>query len=387
MLNPYYGEFLLSPIPLELSLNYCSHKCAYCFANLNKPDRRADINGIFRLLANYQTRACLSAELLRRGMPVLISNKVDPFAASNFKLTLPILQTLSAMGIKVAFQTKGGKGIDEALQLVGPSCWYISISTLDDGLRRKLEPGAPSIESRFELIQKLIAAGHSVSVGVNPLVQEWLPDPSALFGRLLSIGCKKVWIETLHLNNNQTRELSERERSVLTDSLIAKACKRTPPVEVYNFFVDALETAREMGMDVMCINSPYRSDYWSDYERLYPNRFPTWQGFINRCYDTKQPGDHVTFGEFWEYVSPNLPPINKNVLDYIGATKPNIKAGERIPTDIGFKEMLAILWSDVRSTKCPIRNHAFDPAGDDETLKCRDGLPVAKFTARVLERR
>lgn len=39
MLDVYYGEFLINPIPLELSLNYCSHKCAYCFANVNQPGR------------------------------------------------------------------------------------------------------------------------------------------------------------------------------------------------------------------------------------------------------------------------------------------------------------------------------------------------------------
>ena len=41
MIVPYWGELFVSPAPLEMTLNHCSHACAYCFANLNDPQRRA----------------------------------------------------------------------------------------------------------------------------------------------------------------------------------------------------------------------------------------------------------------------------------------------------------------------------------------------------------
>ena len=147
MITPYYGEFLISPAPLELSLNYCSHKCAYCFANLSMPDRTADIGGILRFLGEFNERKSLEAELVRQGYPVCFSNKVDPFAATNYKQSIPILEVMSTLGIPVAFQTRGGQGIDDALKIVQPSCWYISVCTADDKLRKRLEPGAPTIES------------------------------------------------------------------------------------------------------------------------------------------------------------------------------------------------------------------------------------------------
>jgi DNA repair photolyase len=56
LIEPYWGEFLISPIPLELSLNYCSHKCAYCFANLNDPKRTSDVKAIMRFLSDYLER-------------------------------------------------------------------------------------------------------------------------------------------------------------------------------------------------------------------------------------------------------------------------------------------------------------------------------------------
>jgi len=38
----YTGELLKSPVPLHLDMNWCSHGCFYCFANLNRPNRRLD---------------------------------------------------------------------------------------------------------------------------------------------------------------------------------------------------------------------------------------------------------------------------------------------------------------------------------------------------------
>ena len=66
-LDTYWGEFLTSPAPMELSLNYCSHGCEYCFANINTPDRKADVKAILRLLRDYPTRAPVVASLLRSG--------------------------------------------------------------------------------------------------------------------------------------------------------------------------------------------------------------------------------------------------------------------------------------------------------------------------------
>ena len=68
MIEPYFGEFLINPVPLELSFNYCSHKCAYCFANLNKPDRQFDVLRFMRFIRDYPNRDTLAAiEAVRNG--------------------------------------------------------------------------------------------------------------------------------------------------------------------------------------------------------------------------------------------------------------------------------------------------------------------------------
>lgn len=61
-ISPYYGEFMVSPCPLELSFNYCSHGCVFCFANLNKPLRNFDAKAPARLIADYMNRSTLEAK-------------------------------------------------------------------------------------------------------------------------------------------------------------------------------------------------------------------------------------------------------------------------------------------------------------------------------------
>ena len=91
MIVPYWGEFLVTPAPLELSLNYCSNACGYCFANLNEPDRRADMQALMRLLADYHDRSTYVAALLKAGYPTVVSNRTDPFANTNYRQTLAVL--------------------------------------------------------------------------------------------------------------------------------------------------------------------------------------------------------------------------------------------------------------------------------------------------------
>jgi len=77
MISAYKGEFLVSPIPLEIDLNYCSHKCNYCFANLNNPKRKANTNKIINQIKNCHNSKSIESYLLANGYPVLMSNKSE----------------------------------------------------------------------------------------------------------------------------------------------------------------------------------------------------------------------------------------------------------------------------------------------------------------------
>lgn len=382
-LDAYYGEFLVSPIPMELSFNYCSHKCAYCFANLNKPERTADTKATLRLLADYNNRESLVARLLQEGYPVLVSNRVDPFAASNYQVAVPIICQMAEMGIPLAFQTKGGRGIDDALAAVPPSAWYVSISMLDDSLRRRIEPGAPSIDSRFELMERLAKRGHHVTLGLNPLVPEWCHDFKALLDRAQSAGVRGVWAERLHLHYSQVDAMSDRERAAIGQPLIARAKKRRPCEEDASIYAEARCYAQSIGMEIFGIGQPNRSDYFEPYKALYPKLFPTVQDFVNAAYRGEF-GNVVDFDQFADFMCARLPAGILPLYSYVGVTVSYIAATCKVPYRMTYRQLLAIIWSDTRMNNCPAHLKCFAFQGEreaDEWVGITDsnGLPYLVF--------
>ena len=302
MIQAYAGEFTVSPIPLELSMNYCSHKCAYCFANLNQPGRTLDVNKVINQIKGCKDSTTLTGYLLANGYPVLISNRVDPFAETNWRQTLSFIEMLQANGNRVTFQTKGGKGVDDALQLLdGPTHWYISISFWDDDLRKKIEPGAPSIGDRIKLIEQLKTEGHHVSVGINPIVEEWLPayDFDSLIHALDEVGVEDYWLEMLHLNHKQIANMSDKELVNIGEDVINDAKKRNID-QTYKVYCHS--QLRNYGHTVYASGQPYPSKYMSYYSELGLKGIKTNQEFVNYCFEKYPNGGEIKFGEYYEFM-------------------------------------------------------------------------------------
>src|SRR5690606_34530098 len=96
--------------------NWCTHGCFYCFANLNRPGRRADYTGIQQFLGKYQRQDAgrdIAAMLALQGHAILASNDSDPFAASNGEQNLEMIRVMMDMGLRFSFQTRGGRGAIE----------------------------------------------------------------------------------------------------------------------------------------------------------------------------------------------------------------------------------------------------------------------------------
>lgn len=365
MIEVYHGEFLVSPCPLELSLNYCSHSCAVCFANLNSPSRRANVKAILRLLQSFESRNTFVSQLLRERRPVLMSNKVDPFATSNYQQTLPILEVLTQLQIPVAFQTRGGRGVDEAIGMVPPSVWYISINQGDDTLRAKLEPNAPALDSRYELMERLSAAGHRVVLGLNPLVPEWVADAEPILTRAMASGASGVWIERLHLNWRQVANMSEAERAAVTQPILKRAQKkRLEGVERERIF-DAYEAAAGLGLEIYSGGQPFYSRFFDPYHELYAGKtFPTFQDWINYCYEAPAMwGTLISFEEFAEFFCSKLPEGVLPIDSYLGAKAHDLWHHFQIPPQMSFRNLLAFCWREPRTKRCPAAFPSFAFAG------------------------
>ena len=379
MLDVYFGEFLTSPAPLELSLNWCSHSCVYCFANLNQPDRTASPKRILSLLQNVQDRKSVAAMLLRHRYPVVVSNRVDPFAASNYKVALPLLSVLTTQEIPVVIQTKGGKGIDDALSFLPPSVWYISIAFEDDALRKAIEPGATSLESRYDLIAQLIERGHAVVVGLNPLVPEWLPDPLPTLERLKALGVWGVWIERLHFNRKQSGKLSDRALDAMGREVVERAHKRIARPD-FAHFERTREMASGVGLEVFSMNQGTRSDFFVPWRRLYADTFPVLQDFVNVCHEALPEGGLVSFEDWLNFMGPHFPAGEHGIDSYLGATAHNLWHTHTVPTTMTYSQVLALIWSEGRISTNPVRSPAFAMAKVGDAALVDDlGMPLMVF--------
>jgi DNA repair photolyase len=384
MLSPFFGEFLISPCPLELSLNYCSHSCYVCFANLNLPSRQADVPRIMRFLGDYPNRSTWEARLLQMGHTTVVSNHVDPFANSNYQQAVPIMEFMTELGLPIQLQTRGGRGVEDTLRYLKPSIWYISMSHLDDSLRKKVEPGSTTIESRFQLMDRLRTFGHRVVLGLNPLVPEWLPDAGPLLKRAQQCGAEAVWIEKLHLNYNQERNMSLKAKEAVTPQVITRAKRRSISQLELASALKARSQALDLGLPVYSMGQPYRSDFHKVYQETYTELFPTMQDFINYCYDENLVGQLITFDEFADFFCARLPTGIWPIDGYIGSTSHNLWWDKKIAPNMTFRELFHILWTAPSSRLCPVKWNCFAYAAQwdkDGWIRYADanGMPYIIF--------
>jgi len=172
-------------VPFDRSLNPyrgCEHGCSYCFARPSHAylGLSPGLDFETKLVARPQAPAQLERELGRKGYrpaPLAIGTNTDPYQPleARFGIMRGLLEVLSAWNHPVSIVTKGaliGRDADiladmAARRLVTVG---ISVTTLDAGLARRLEPRAPAPARRLAAIARLAAAGVPVRVMVAPVI-------------------------------------------------------------------------------------------------------------------------------------------------------------------------------------------------------------------------
>ena len=384
--TPYWGDFLFSPMPIEVSFNYCSHSCQYCFANLNSPDRRADLKASINLLSSYRGRETYLARLLQEGYPVLASNRVDPFAASNWRQVLPVLEIMHGAGIPVSFQTKGGRGIEEVLNYTPPSVWYLSIAMWDDDRRKAIEPGAPTIESRLALISTLRDKGHEVIIGVNPYEPEWFApgEEDRLLQEFADRGVWGIWCELLHLNKNQLARIPEKGQTAIGDTVIFDALRKKHVPDKVGALEDFRTMAMDKGLEVHTIGQGHYSRFWEPFERCYDKLFPTNQGFINYCYELDI-DDYtlISFRDYADYMIPRLPGGLNRIGDYVRVAVKDMRTTRALMSSRyqTFEAILQMGWIEPNCRYNPSQWWCFSYAMYDgkPIVDDHEGMPMMVF--------
>jgi len=166
-LNPYRG---------------CRHACTYCYARPTHEFLGMDSGRDFeqRVFAKVNAPEVLRQELRRpkwKREPIAIGTATDPYepAESQYKLTRRILKVLREFENPASITTKGvlvRRDVDvlQELSKVAEVRVTFSVGSIDEGVWKLMEPGAPNPLARLEAMQFLVESGITAGVMMAPLL-------------------------------------------------------------------------------------------------------------------------------------------------------------------------------------------------------------------------
>ena len=172
-------------LPFDRSVNPyrgCEHGCAYCYARPSHAylNLSPGLDFETKLIARPGIGAVLAAELRAKAYKpavIAIGTNTDPYQPieAEHRVMREVLEVLAAFRHPVAVTTKGTL-IERDLDILGPMGVQglarvgVSMTTLDAGLSRKLEPRAPAPARRLAMIRRLTDAGVPGRVMVAPVI-------------------------------------------------------------------------------------------------------------------------------------------------------------------------------------------------------------------------
>ncbi len=172
-------------VPFDRSINAyrgCEHGCIYCFARPTHTYLGYSAGLDFESKIHFKPNA---APLLRKELskskykvkPIAMGTNTDPYqpVEKQLKITRQILEFLYECRHPVTIVTKGSlimRDLDILQKLAGHDLVKvgISVTTLDNGLHRKMEPRAASPTKRLQIISALKKAGIPTMTLIAPVI-------------------------------------------------------------------------------------------------------------------------------------------------------------------------------------------------------------------------
>jgi DNA repair photolyase len=166
-INPYRG---------------CEHGCIYCYARPSHAflGLSPGLDFETRIFYKPQAAALLTAELSKKGYacrPIALGSNTDPYQPAERRLGImrAVLEVLRDFRHPVTIVTKGAliqRDIDILAEMatLRLACVTLSVTTLDRGLARVMEPRAATPQRRLETISALAKAGIPTGVLSAPMI-------------------------------------------------------------------------------------------------------------------------------------------------------------------------------------------------------------------------
>ena len=166
-LNPYRG---------------CEHGCIYCYARPNHAyvGLSPGLDFETRLFAKVNAAELFRAELSRASYqcePIHIGGVTDPYqpVERHYRITRQLLEVALEQRQPVTLITKGSL-VERDMDLLAElarlqlTTVFLTVTTLDGQLARRLEPRASAPWRRLETVRRLSAAGIPVGVSLGPII-------------------------------------------------------------------------------------------------------------------------------------------------------------------------------------------------------------------------
>ena len=156
VINPYVG---------------CPHRCIYCYADYmrrftNHSEKWGDFLDVKRCDKKINTSALNDKKVVFCS----VTDAYNPYE-KKFRVTRSILENFVDTPVKVEILTKSALILRDA-DLFGriPNIRAgISLNTLDDAVRKKLEPGASPVDKRINAIRRLTEMGIDTYIFLSPI--------------------------------------------------------------------------------------------------------------------------------------------------------------------------------------------------------------------------
>lgn len=172
-------------IPFDQSINPyrgCEHGCIYCYARPTHAymDLSPGIDFESKLFAKPSAPELLRKELAKRGYrctPMALGTNTDPYqpVEREYRITRGIIEVLAEHDHPLTIVTKSWL-VDRDIDLLAPMAKkdlvqvFLSVTTLESDLSRRLEPRTSAPLRRIEAIRKLSDAGIPTGVMFAPVI-------------------------------------------------------------------------------------------------------------------------------------------------------------------------------------------------------------------------
>ena len=204
-------------IPFNYSINPyqgCEHGCAYCYA---RPTHQfwgydAGLDFESKIMVKKNAPYLLEKELNKKNhivKPIMFSGNTDCYQPieQKFKITRSLLEVCLKYRHPVGIITKNAlilRDLDilQEMQKLGLVQVAVSITTLDEELRRKLEPRTASIKKKMATVEQLSAIGVPVNIMMAPIIPGLTDHEILEMGRIMAEkGAKAFNYTVLRLND------------------------------------------------------------------------------------------------------------------------------------------------------------------------------------------